>query len=1144
NSFTGGTISGGTVVADSAFALGNASVTFSGATLSVTNPVVPVFSSPLVVGSGGLTLSNASNLDLSGAITGSNNVVTKTGAGALTLSGLIGANKAGVVLNASAGSLSLTGASKDIGGSCLFGVSVLATGVSLNLNQNCVITGNGLLGLSGTTVNSVFGASGSTSVVSVDADFSGTNTLSAGYGRVLRFDTGSISGSGLINITGSGTVQLVGTNDSTFSGIINYATNNSFILSAQTAENVTAITNPGQLIITNALAGAEATVGAVITGSGSLIKDGVGDVVLGLSNSYAGVTTVNAGRLVGSVGSIPGNIALLSGGSFVLRQTGDGIFSGAISGAGSLAKEGSGNVTLAASNSFTGGTVITGGTLTVSVANLGGAVTNNSALVFNQGGDVSFANVISGSGSLTKTGPGTLTLSASNTYTGGTVVNQGTLRAANTGSFGPGSVTVESGGTLDLNFLDITNLLVNNGGTITNANGLSEVSYSAGTNDVTQANSTITQISGSAVVLVSGANTTVGLMSGGSLNVGASGVTILTNTGGVISIGEGVDLAIRSGNSSGVLAGGGGLIKNGTGTLILAGSNSMTGTTVVASGRLVVNGSHAGGLTSVTNSGVLSGIGTVGKTAVAGGGTIAPGSAGVGLLNVVGDLKFGGSGNLNWQLQNAVGAAGSGYDHVDVDGALDLSALASTNRFNINLGTLSGSSGETAGPASNFNKDNPFTWILLTASGGFTGSFNPSHFNINVSSTNGAEGFQNSTTGGTFSLQQSGNSLLLVYTPNSAGVAGAGPISITNIAGSPNSVAPGEWYVQSFNAVLPANGSAPWTNNITLPGWYAATGSSATNTTTNILATFPSPTNTGAGALYSVPQHFDNNTPTSAFRAIAFAPSGTTGPNNLALRFVNNTTNTITGFTVSYEMRWGYSQEGSVDSFDVIAGGSGYSSAPQLLVSGSTTGSNAGGTVTLSGANVSAITKTNSGSDYTGDPLLTFTNGGGSGALARAIMQLTTSSNSVAFSHKIFNSGGGSMPNVDSSGWTVVTNVINKNFTSSSVPDNWNYVQATVTNVSVAPGKEIWLNWQVTKQGTTGASIAAIDNVRVGNFGRAAVAIVEQPMAQSIIMGNSAKLAVAASGSGAITYQWRKNGASFAGATNPTLVISNAQPSD
>ena len=370
-------------------------------------------------------------------------------------------------------------------------------------------------------------------------------------------------------------------------------------------------------------------------------------------------------------------------------------------------------------------------------------------------------------------------------------------------------------------------------------------------------------------------------------------------------------------------------------------------------------------------------------------------------------------------------------------------------------------------------------------------------------------------------------------------------ISIVNSGAGSNAVNVTGWYVQNFNSVLPTTNTTGWTNNVTLPGWIAVTGSAnPTNAYTNIVGTFASPTNTVAGTLYSVPQHFDNNTPNSAYRAIAMAPSGGTGPGHLVLRFVNNTTSTITGLTVSYEMRWGYSQQNSVDSFDVIAGGSGYSSnsPPTVTVTGGTP--NAGGTsVVNSSGNLSSITKTNSGSGYTSAPVVTIS-GTGSGALARAIMNLTTSSNSVGLSYRVFSAGQGTITNFSSGGWSNVVVTTNKNSTSSSVPDNWNYVTAAVTNVSVAPGQEIWLNWQMVKLGSTGSSIAAIDNVRVGNFAQGNPAILTQPMAQSVILGNSATLSVAASGTGTLGYQWRKNGTNIPGATSAVFTLTNAQPID
>ncbi|EDR5705284.1 hypothetical protein AA444_004865, partial [Salmonella enterica subsp. enterica] len=92
-------------------------------------------------------------------------------------------------------------------------------------------------------------------------------------------------------------------------------------------------------------------------------------------------------------------------------------------------KSGDDALTLSGANSYTGGTLISGGTLIASnVEALGtGDVTNNATLELNTGGD--FTNNISGSGQVVKSGDETLTLSGSNTYTGGTTINDGTLVA-------------------------------------------------------------------------------------------------------------------------------------------------------------------------------------------------------------------------------------------------------------------------------------------------------------------------------------------------------------------------------------------------------------------------------------------------------------------------------------------------------------------------------------------------------------------------------------------------------------------------------------------------------------------------------------------------------------------------------------------
>ena len=113
-----------------------------------------------------------------------------------------------------------------------------------------------------------------------------------------------------------------------------------------------------------------------------------------------------------------------NGGTLDLAEGVELTLTGDIHGVGALTKAGAGKLTLTANNSYTGGTTISAGTLVLSENGaLGtGAVVNNAALVFAHDSDQTFNNAVSGTGAVTKTGAGTLSLTNANSYTGGTTM--------------------------------------------------------------------------------------------------------------------------------------------------------------------------------------------------------------------------------------------------------------------------------------------------------------------------------------------------------------------------------------------------------------------------------------------------------------------------------------------------------------------------------------------------------------------------------------------------------------------------------------------------------------------------------------------------------------------------------------------------
>lgn len=211
--------------------------------------------------------------------------------------------------------------------------------------------------------------------------------------------------------------------------------------------------------------------------------------------------------------------------------------------------------------------------------------------------------------------------------------------------------------------------------------------------------------------------------------------------------------------SSGGLSGLGSLSKTGTGTLTLTGVSGFSGPTSVTDGTLVVNGSITTSPTDVRLEGTLSGSGTVAGVTLAIGGTLSPGN-GVGSLAMANLTVHGGS-YYNWQISDATGVAGTGFDHVSSTGTLTFDADP-LSRAKINIWSLS-APGVDGAPA-NFNENLAYDWVV--ASFGSIIGFDAGSFILVRGPSEGTGGFQGAVDG-TFSLSSDGSNLILHYAPAS-----------------------------------------------------------------------------------------------------------------------------------------------------------------------------------------------------------------------------------------------------------------------------------------------------------------------------------------------------------------------------------------
>ena len=624
-----------------------------------------------------LTVGNSSDQEISGTITGSG-AFNKNGTGKLTLSGT-GTDVGSIII--SNGTIEVSGL---LNNGSYSGNITNRSAIIFSSSSNQTISGNiiregtltkngsGILTLSGT--NNYAGATTINSgTLTVSGTLSDSTAVTVASGAVYDVDASdtiaSVGGAGNIEIASSQTLTAGDSNNKTLSG--------------------------------------------VISGSGGFTKAGSSTYTLSGTNTYTGNTTISAGTLdisgqLGS-GTYAGNIS--NSGTLTYSSNSDQTFSGVISGTGAINKSGSSKLTLSGTNTYTGNTSISAGTLTVTgslsdsasvsvesgaiydvdasdtIASVGGAgnieIASSQTLTAGDSNNKTLSGVISGSGGFTKAGSSVYTLSGTNTYTGITTINAGTLTVSGTLSDST-AVTVASGAVYDVDASDTIasvggagNIEIASSQTLTagdsNNKTLSGVISGSGgftkTGSGTQTLSGTNTYSGATTInagtlTVSGTlsdSTAVTVASGATYDVDASDTITSLDGAGTIEIASSVTLTTGDTNDqelSGTISGSGSLTKAGSGILTLSGTNSYSGNTTISAGTLLVRsqlgeGTYAGNISNSgdfginsssdqTLSGVISGSGTINKSGT-GELTLTGANTFNGTINVAGGTLFAGT---------------------------------------------------------------------------------------------------------------------------------------------------------------------------------------------------------------------------------------------------------------------------------------------------------------------------------------------------------------------------------------------------------------------------------------------------------------------------------------------------------------------
>ncbi|WP_079210583.1 autotransporter outer membrane beta-barrel domain-containing protein [Brucella pituitosa] len=381
------------------------------------------------------------------------------------------------------------------------------------------------------------------------------------------------------------------------------------------------------------------SIDAAIVGGGTINQIAGTTMLNGDTSGFSGVVNVSGGKIGVNGGDDTTTLTFNVNDNSQFAFTNNNktiIYAGRIYGAGEVLQEGSGTTIFTNENTYTGGTTINAGILQLGMGGTTGSVlgtiTNNAVLALDHSDGWEFSNVVSGSGTLIQRGTGTTTLSGHNSYSGGTILENGVLQVASDDALGAqtGGITFD-GGTLritgtDYNHTDRTLIFAAHGGgleiadagnsftlsqAITGTGGMQksgdgtlvlagDSSFSggldvktgtakAGIADHAFGSGLLTVEKGAAADL-DRFNTTVGGLSGsGTVLLGSGKLTLQQETDTTFS-GTIADSAGLQGPASeqSMLASldNSGLVKNGSGVLTLSGSNSYSGATALNDGTL------------------------------------------------------------------------------------------------------------------------------------------------------------------------------------------------------------------------------------------------------------------------------------------------------------------------------------------------------------------------------------------------------------------------------------------------------------------------------------------------------------------------------------------------------------------------------